>query len=250
MAPVTLPACAAQCVALPRAALRRAAAVPAGRALAAPAARPLRVVRSRTVRTQRATSPLQRVLRRHSAPQRRRCPHLAHMLFRRVALCPHARATQAAPPCVAALDSALGNAIGTGPRTLVTGGPGSGHAGDDPQWQRKTKVVCTIGPATCSREALFALADAGMNVARCVGATHRRLCGRGGGWVARRALRPPRALVAPSIAPPRRNGKRKPLPARARRGARAAHRSAPLHPNCSAARLTLALRLTRSFCAG
>jgi pyruvate kinase len=26
--------------------------------------------------------------------------------------------------------------------------------------------VCTIGPATCSREALFAMADAGMNVAR------------------------------------------------------------------------------------
>ena len=34
-------------------------------------------------------------------------------------------------------------------------------------WQRKTKVVCTIGPSTSSREALFKLADAGMNVARC-----------------------------------------------------------------------------------
>jgi pyruvate kinase len=33
---------------------------------------------------------------------------------------------------------------------------------------RKTKVVCTIGPAVFSKERLFALADAGMNVARCV----------------------------------------------------------------------------------
>eukprot|EP00240_Pyramimonas_obovata_P002845 CAMPEP_0118924660 /NCGR_PEP_ID=MMETSP1169-20130426/2694_1 /TAXON_ID=36882 /ORGANISM="Pyramimonas obovata, Strain CCMP722" /LENGTH=628 /DNA_ID=CAMNT_0006865791 /DNA_START=52 /DNA_END=1938 /DNA_ORIENTATION=+ len=32
--------------------------------------------------------------------------------------------------------------------------------------QRKTKVVCTIGPASSSREALFRLCDAGMNVAR------------------------------------------------------------------------------------
>lgn len=31
---------------------------------------------------------------------------------------------------------------------------------------RKTKLVCTIGPATSSKEALFQLADAGMNVAR------------------------------------------------------------------------------------
>lgn len=31
---------------------------------------------------------------------------------------------------------------------------------------RKTKIVCTIGPATWDRETLFALADAGMNVAR------------------------------------------------------------------------------------
>ena len=33
---------------------------------------------------------------------------------------------------------------------------------------RKTKVVCTIGPAVFTKERLFALADAGMNVARCV----------------------------------------------------------------------------------
>ena len=31
---------------------------------------------------------------------------------------------------------------------------------------RKTKVVCTIGPATWDRERLFKLADEGMNVAR------------------------------------------------------------------------------------
>eukprot|EP00879_Flechtneria_rotunda_P022776 GHRR01024053.1.p1 GENE.GHRR01024053.1~~GHRR01024053.1.p1 ORF type:complete len:492 (+),score=145.60 GHRR01024053.1:167-1642(+) len=31
---------------------------------------------------------------------------------------------------------------------------------------RKTKLVCTIGPATCKKETLFKLADAGMNVAR------------------------------------------------------------------------------------
>ena len=31
---------------------------------------------------------------------------------------------------------------------------------------RKTKIICTIGPATCTKEALFALADKGMNVAR------------------------------------------------------------------------------------
>ncbi len=31
---------------------------------------------------------------------------------------------------------------------------------------RKTKIVCTIGPATWDRDTLFALADAGMNVAR------------------------------------------------------------------------------------
>ena len=31
---------------------------------------------------------------------------------------------------------------------------------------RKTKIVCTIGPTSCSREDLFRLADQGMNVAR------------------------------------------------------------------------------------
>lgn len=33
-------------------------------------------------------------------------------------------------------------------------------------YARKTKIICTIGPATCTKEALFALADKGMNVAR------------------------------------------------------------------------------------
>lgn len=32
--------------------------------------------------------------------------------------------------------------------------------------KRKTKIVCTLGPATASREKIFALAQAGMNVAR------------------------------------------------------------------------------------
>lgn len=31
---------------------------------------------------------------------------------------------------------------------------------------RKTKIVCTIGPTSCTRENLFRLADQGMNVAR------------------------------------------------------------------------------------
>jgi pyruvate kinase len=32
--------------------------------------------------------------------------------------------------------------------------------------QRKTKIVCTIGPSTSSREMIWKLAEAGMNVAR------------------------------------------------------------------------------------
>ena len=39
---------------------------------------------------------------------------------------------------------------------------------DTAPWQRKTKIVCTIGPAVAARDKLFALADAGMNIARCV----------------------------------------------------------------------------------
>jgi len=31
---------------------------------------------------------------------------------------------------------------------------------------RKSKIVCTIGPSSCSREALFELCDRGMNVSR------------------------------------------------------------------------------------
>lgn len=41
--------------------------------------------------------------------------------------------------------------------TAQDGGPAPGPAA----WTRKTKLVCTIGPATCSREKLFELADAG-----------------------------------------------------------------------------------------
>lgn len=32
--------------------------------------------------------------------------------------------------------------------------------------QRKTKIVCTIGPSTSSRDMIWKLAEAGMNVAR------------------------------------------------------------------------------------
>lgn len=35
-----------------------------------------------------------------------------------------------------------------------------------PNPRRKTKIVCTIGPSTCSREMIWKLAQAGMNVAR------------------------------------------------------------------------------------
>ncbi len=35
-----------------------------------------------------------------------------------------------------------------------------------PSFQRKTKIVCTIGPTSNTREMIWKLADAGMNVAR------------------------------------------------------------------------------------
>ncbi|KAI5076322.1 hypothetical protein GOP47_0008387 [Adiantum capillus-veneris] len=35
-----------------------------------------------------------------------------------------------------------------------------------PTFQRKTKIVCTIGPSSCSKEMIWKLAEAGMNVAR------------------------------------------------------------------------------------
>lgn len=35
-----------------------------------------------------------------------------------------------------------------------------------PNARRKTKIVCTIGPSTSSREMIWKLAEAGMNVAR------------------------------------------------------------------------------------
>lgn len=35
-----------------------------------------------------------------------------------------------------------------------------------PTFQRKTKIVCTIGPSSCTREMIWKLAEAGMNVAR------------------------------------------------------------------------------------
>lgn len=38
--------------------------------------------------------------------------------------------------------------------------------GDEDQWQRKTKVVATIGPATATKEGIQSLAAAGINVCR------------------------------------------------------------------------------------
>ena len=35
-----------------------------------------------------------------------------------------------------------------------------------PTFRRKTKIVCTIGPSTNTREMIWKLAEAGMNVAR------------------------------------------------------------------------------------
>ena len=35
-----------------------------------------------------------------------------------------------------------------------------------PMFRRKTKIVCTIGPSTNTREMIWKLAEAGMNVAR------------------------------------------------------------------------------------
>ncbi|XP_028772855.1 pyruvate kinase isozyme G, chloroplastic isoform X2 [Neltuma alba] len=41
-----------------------------------------------------------------------------------------------------------------------------GQTGTNSDAHRKTKIVCTIGPSTCSREMIWKLAEAGMNVAR------------------------------------------------------------------------------------
>ena len=42
----------------------------------------------------------------------------------------------------------------------------SGQARVTPNSRRKTKIVCTIGPPTSTREMIWKLAEAGMNVAR------------------------------------------------------------------------------------
>jgi hypothetical protein len=85
------------------------------------------------------------------------------------------RAQAAAPkqPCSASLGGA--HAVGAASEAASLFTPvvanGNGSATVDASiapWQRKTKVVCTIGPATADRENLFKLADEGMNVARCV----------------------------------------------------------------------------------
>lgn len=43
---------------------------------------------------------------------------------------------------------------------------GSELAGADSDARAKTKIVCTIGPSTSSRDMIWKLAEAGMNIAR------------------------------------------------------------------------------------
>lgn len=45
-------------------------------------------------------------------------------------------------------------------------GAGAGAGADSNDGYRKTKIVCTIGPSTSSREMIWKLAETGMNVAR------------------------------------------------------------------------------------
>ncbi|KAK7380425.1 hypothetical protein VNO78_32935 [Psophocarpus tetragonolobus] len=45
-------------------------------------------------------------------------------------------------------------------------GDGSGGMWSKPTFRRKTKIVCTIGPSTNTKEMIWKLAEAGMNVAR------------------------------------------------------------------------------------
>lgn len=40
------------------------------------------------------------------------------------------------------------------------------NAGANSEARKKTKIVCTIGPSTSSRDMIWNLAEAGMNVAR------------------------------------------------------------------------------------
>lgn len=49
---------------------------------------------------------------------------------------------------------------------LLNGNRGAVQAVLNQNAQRKTKIVCTIGPSTSSREMIWKLAEAGMNVAR------------------------------------------------------------------------------------
>ena len=75
--------------------------------------------------------------------------------------------------------ASLGASLYTPTPAAGTNGNGAASTATEEElapWQRKTKIVCTIGPVTAGREALFALADAGMNVARCA-AQHMRCSG-------------------------------------------------------------------------
>ena len=62
---------------------------------------------------------------------------------------------------------------------------------------RRTKIVCTIGPASESPEMLRALLEAGMNVAR-LNASHGRVSNTGNGWRCLGGLRKRWAALWPS----------------------------------------------------
>jgi hypothetical protein len=93
------------------------------------------------------------------------------LLAAAVSVCSY-RAQAPRQPCSASLGGA--HAVGAASEAaslftpVVSNGNGATIDASIAPWQRKTKVVCTIGPATADRENLFKLADAGMNVARCV----------------------------------------------------------------------------------
>ena len=52
------------------------------------------------------------------------------------------------------------------PFELLTNNQTLGKENINPIARRKTKIVCTIGPSTSSREMIWKLAETGMNVAR------------------------------------------------------------------------------------
>ncbi|WVZ12807.1 hypothetical protein V8G54_017337 [Vigna mungo] len=56
--------------------------------------------------------------------------------------------------------------VGNANSSVQVSDHGVGHAGPKSEARKKTKIVCTIGPSTSSRDMIWSLAEAGMNVAR------------------------------------------------------------------------------------